>query len=93
MCFASIRASKIKKVVYGAKADAAVAAGFDASVPDAFVEYYRKSGIEVRHVDDSTARLPGWPSMSLLRHGKFRMKQCTGREEQEVGGLGRPKEW
>ncbi|CAL5079457.1 unnamed protein product [Urochloa decumbens] len=55
MCLGLIRASKIKKVVYGAKAEAAVAAGFNASVPDAFVEYYRKSGIEIRQVEGEAA--------------------------------------
>ncbi|XP_025802623.1 guanosine deaminase-like isoform X2 [Panicum hallii] len=43
--------------LYGAKAEAAVAAGFDASIPDAFVEYYRKSGIEVRQVEGEAARI------------------------------------
>ncbi|RCV10231.1 hypothetical protein SETIT_2G095900v2 [Setaria italica] len=57
MCIALIRASKIKKVVYGAKAEAAVAAGFDASIPEAFVEYYRKSGIEIRQVQGEAARI------------------------------------
>ncbi|PUZ69011.1 hypothetical protein GQ55_2G074600 [Panicum hallii var. hallii] len=43
--------------LYGAKAEAAAAAGFDASIPDAFVEYYRKSGIEVRQVEGEAARI------------------------------------
>ncbi|CAN6203511.1 unnamed protein product [Urochloa humidicola] len=57
MCLGLIRASKIKKVVYGAKAEAAVAAGFDASTPDTFVEYYKKSGIEIRQVEGEAARI------------------------------------
>ncbi|CAN6171531.1 unnamed protein product [Urochloa humidicola] len=57
MCLGLIRASKIKKVVHGAKAEVAVAAGFDASTPDAFVEYYRKSGIEIRQVEGEAARI------------------------------------
>ncbi|KAG2632607.1 hypothetical protein PVAP13_2NG109446 [Panicum virgatum] len=44
-----------QKVVYGAKAEAAVAAGYDASIPDTFVEYYGKSGIEVRQVEGEAA--------------------------------------
>lgn len=47
----------MQKVVYGAKAEVAVAAGFDASIPDAFVEYYRKSGIEIRQVVGEAARI------------------------------------
>ena len=42
-------------MVYGAKAEAAVAAGYDASIPDTFVEYYGKSGIEVRQVEGEAA--------------------------------------
>ncbi|CAN6213636.1 unnamed protein product [Urochloa humidicola] len=57
MCLGLIRASKIKKVVYGAKAEVAVAAGFDISTPDAFLEYYRKSGIEIRQVEGEAARI------------------------------------
>ncbi|KAF8690568.1 hypothetical protein HU200_040932 [Digitaria exilis] len=57
MCIALIRSTKIKKVVFGAKAEAAVAAGYDASIPDAFVEYYRKSGMEIRQVDGEAARI------------------------------------
>ena len=44
-------------MVYGAKAEAAVAAGYDASIPDTFVEYYGKSGIEVRQVEGEAARI------------------------------------
>lgn len=47
----------MQKVVYGAKAEAAVAAGFDASIPETFVEYYRKSGIEIRQVQGEAARI------------------------------------
>nr|CAB3452493.1 unnamed protein product [Digitaria exilis] len=45
------------KVVYGAKAEVAAAAGFNASIPDAFVEYYKKSGIEVRQAEGDTVRI------------------------------------
>jgi hypothetical protein len=43
----------MQKVVYGAKATAGVAT----PIPEAFVEYYRKSGIEVRQVDGEAARI------------------------------------
>ncbi|WVZ62556.1 hypothetical protein U9M48_012294 [Paspalum notatum var. saurae] len=57
MCLALIRLSKIEKVVYGAKAEVAAAAGFSAVIPDAFVEYYQKSGIEIRQAEGDAARL------------------------------------
>jgi len=57
MCFGLIRLSKIKKVVYGAKAEVAAAAGFNGTVPDAFLEYYKKSGIEVRQAEGEAARI------------------------------------
>ncbi|KAF8690567.1 hypothetical protein HU200_040931 [Digitaria exilis] len=48
---------ELQKVVYGAKAEVAAAAGFNASIPDAFVEYYKKSGIEVRQAEGDTVRI------------------------------------
>ncbi|OEL33416.1 Guanine deaminase [Dichanthelium oligosanthes] len=57
MCFGLIRLSKIKKVVYGAKAEVASAAGFNGLIPDVFVEYYKKSGIEVRQAEGEAARI------------------------------------
>ncbi|KAJ1288730.1 hypothetical protein BS78_02G110900 [Paspalum vaginatum] len=57
MCLALIQLSKIKKVVYGAKAEVAAAAGFSAAIPDTFVEYYQKSGIEIRQAEGDAAQL------------------------------------
>ncbi|CAL5066233.1 unnamed protein product [Urochloa decumbens] len=57
MCLGLIRLSKIKKVVYGAKAEIAFAAGFNGTVPDAFIEYYKKSGIEIRQAEGEAARI------------------------------------
>ena len=49
---------QLQKVVYGAKAQvAAAAAGFSSSIPDAFVEYYQKSGIEIRQAEGEAARI------------------------------------
>ena len=47
----------MQKVVYGAKAEVAAAAGFHGAIPDAFVEYYKKSGIEVRQAEGEAARI------------------------------------
>ncbi|KAG0542321.1 hypothetical protein BDA96_02G093500 [Sorghum bicolor] len=47
MCLGLIRLSKIKKVVYGAKSEVAAAAGLNGILPDVFIEYYQKSGIEM----------------------------------------------
>ncbi|KAL6897274.1 hypothetical protein ACP4OV_006970 [Aristida adscensionis] len=57
MCMAAIHFSKIKNVVYGAKVEVAVAAGFSGFIPEAFVEYYRKSGMEIRQVEGDAARI------------------------------------
>ncbi|KAL6594992.1 hypothetical protein ACP70R_048095 [Stipagrostis hirtigluma subsp. patula] len=57
MCIAAIHFSRIKKVVYGAKVVVAAAAGFDAFIPDAFVEYYQKSGMEIRQTEGDAARI------------------------------------
>ena len=50
-------ARQLQKVVYGAKAEVAAAAGFNGTVPDAFLEYYKKSGIEVRQAEGEAARI------------------------------------
>uniref|UniRef100_A0A0A9ERD5 Uncharacterized protein n=1 Tax=Arundo donax TaxID=35708 RepID=A0A0A9ERD5_ARUDO len=47
----------MQKVVYGAKAEVAVAAGLDASTPDAFVEYYQKYCMEIRQSEGDAARI------------------------------------
>ncbi|TVU39839.1 hypothetical protein EJB05_13280 [Eragrostis curvula] len=57
MCLGTIYYSKIKNVVYGAKAEVAVAAGINASVPDGFVEYYQKSGIKIRQAEGDARRI------------------------------------
>jgi hypothetical protein len=36
-----------QKVVYGAKSEVAAAAGLNGILPDVFIEYYQKSGIEM----------------------------------------------
>ncbi|RLN34521.1 guanine deaminase-like [Panicum miliaceum] len=87
MCFALIRTAKIKKVVYGAKTEAAVAAGFDASIPDAFVEYYWKSEIEDRQVEGEAARIAEQVFEKAWEAPDEAMRRL------EVDGLGRPKEW
>lgn len=45
----------MQNVVFGAKAEVAVAAGYSATVPEAFVDYYRKSGIKIRQVQGDAA--------------------------------------
>ncbi|XP_074591986.1 guanosine deaminase-like [Curcuma longa] len=49
MCFEAIYLSRIKRLVYGAKAEAAIAVGFDAAVGNALsgAAYYRKAHLEV----------------------------------------------
>ena len=47
-----------QKVVYGAKSEVAAAAGLNGTLPDVFIEYYQKSGIEMRQAEgDETRRI------------------------------------
>ncbi|CAL5079456.1 unnamed protein product [Urochloa decumbens] len=52
MCFGLIRLSKIKKVVYGAKAEIASAAGFNDTIPDAFMEIRQAEGEAARIAEE-----------------------------------------
>ncbi|RLN34255.1 hypothetical protein C2845_PM03G24470 [Panicum miliaceum] len=67
-----VRGDEEVKVVYGAKAEVAAAAGFNGTIPDAFVEYYKKSGIVVRQAEGEAA----WIAEEVFEKGKekFRMK-------------------
>ena len=63
---------QLQKVVYGAKAEVAAAAGFSSTVPDAFVEYYQRSGMEIRQAEGEAA----WIAEQVFEKtdGKFRTK-------------------
>ncbi|WVZ62561.1 hypothetical protein U9M48_012298 [Paspalum notatum var. saurae] len=71
MCFALIGLSKIKKLVYGAKSEVAAANGFNGIAPDVFVEYYQKSGVEIRQAEGDAARIA---EEVLVKTGKPRTK-------------------
>jgi hypothetical protein len=50
--------STLQNVVFGAKAEVAAAAGFDSSIPDAFVDYYKQEyGVKVRQAEGDAARI------------------------------------
>ncbi|GMI84985.1 guanosine deaminase [Hibiscus trionum] len=51
MCFGAIHLSRIKKVVYGARAEAAVAVGFNPFI--AGTGLHRKDGMEIKKVEGS----------------------------------------
>ena len=69
----------LQKVVYGAKAEVAAAAGFNGTVPDAFLEYYKKSGIEVRQAEGEAARIA--EVFEKAKKEKFWMKWCAGEDK------------
>ncbi|KAL1802707.1 hypothetical protein DCAR_0934298 [Daucus carota subsp. sativus] len=57
MCFGAIHLSRIKRLVYGAKAEAAIAIGFDDFIADALrgTGVYQKSNLEIKKADGNGA--------------------------------------
>eukprot|EP00897_Mesotaenium_endlicherianum_P000130 jgi/Mesen1/10117/ME000075S09623 len=57
MCFGAIHLSKIKRLVYGAQAEAALAIGFDDFIADAIrgTAYYQKASLEITRAGGSAA--------------------------------------
>jgi len=57
MCFGAIHLSKMKRLVYGAQAEAALAIGFDDFIADAIrgTARYQKVNFEVKRADGSAA--------------------------------------
>ncbi|WCJ26719.1 Cytochrome b-c1 complex subunit Rieske mitochondrial [Euphorbia peplus] len=53
MCFGAIFLSRLKRLVYGAKAEAAIAIGFDNFIADAIrgTGYYQKAHLEIKRAD------------------------------------------
>lgn len=59
MCFGAIHLSRIKRLVYGAKAEAAVAVGFDYFIADALrgTGFYQKATLEIKQADGNQAEI------------------------------------
>ncbi|XP_077239863.1 guanosine deaminase [Tasmannia lanceolata] len=57
MCFGAIHLSRIKRLVYGAKAEAAIAIGFDDFIADALrgTGFYQKAQLEIKKADGNGA--------------------------------------
>lgn len=57
MCFGAIHLSRIKRLVYGAKAEAAIAIGFDDFIADALrgTGFYQKASLEIKQADGKGA--------------------------------------
>ncbi|KAL5700576.1 hypothetical protein ACHQM5_026003 [Ranunculus cassubicifolius] len=57
MCFGAIHLSRVKRLVYGAKAEAAIAIGFDDFIADALrgTGFYQKAHLEIKKADGSEA--------------------------------------
>ncbi|XP_051121943.1 guanosine deaminase-like [Andrographis paniculata] len=57
MCFGAIHLSRIKRLVYGAKAEAAIAIGFDDFIADALrgTGFYQKANLEIKRADGNEA--------------------------------------
>ncbi|KAK7391910.1 hypothetical protein VNO78_20334 [Psophocarpus tetragonolobus] len=57
MCLCTIHFANIKKLVYGAKAEAAVAVGFDNIIADALkdTDFYQKLNLEIKMAEGSVA--------------------------------------
>lgn len=59
MCFGAIHLSRIKRLVYGAQAEAAIAIGFDDFIADAIrgTSHYQKANLEIKRADGSVAAI------------------------------------
>ncbi|XP_008223494.1 PREDICTED: tRNA(adenine(34)) deaminase, chloroplastic-like [Prunus mume] len=57
MCFGAIHLSRIKRLMYGAKAEAAIAIGFDDFISDALggTSFYQKAHLEIKRADGNEA--------------------------------------
>lgn len=57
MCFGAIHLSKVKRLVYGAQAEAALAIGFDDFIADAIrgTAYYQKASVEIERAKGDIA--------------------------------------
>lgn len=57
MCFGAVHLSRIKRLVYGAKAEAAIAIGFDDFIADALrgTGFYQKANMEIKKADGNGA--------------------------------------
>ncbi|XP_074589220.1 guanosine deaminase-like isoform X2 [Curcuma longa] len=57
MCFGAIHLSRLKRLVYGAKAEAAIAIGFDDFIADALrgTGFYQKAHLEIKRADGNGA--------------------------------------
>ncbi|XP_011005683.1 PREDICTED: tRNA(adenine(34)) deaminase, chloroplastic-like isoform X4 [Populus euphratica] len=57
MCFGAIHLSRLKRLVYGAEAEAAIAIGFDDFIADALrgTGFYQKAHLEIKKADGSGA--------------------------------------
>eukprot|EP00249_Psilotum_nudum_P015751 c25503_g1_i1 orf=219-860(-) len=59
MCFGSIHLARIKRLVYGAQAEAAIAIGFDDFIADAIrgTSFYQKANLEIKRAHGSVAAI------------------------------------
>lgn len=59
MCFGAIHLSRIKRLVYGAQAEAAIAIGFDDFIADAIrgTSQYQKANLEIKRADGNVAAI------------------------------------
>ncbi|KAK4773130.1 hypothetical protein SAY87_028149 [Trapa incisa] len=59
MCFGAIHLSRAKRLVYGAKAEAAIAIGFDDFIADALrgTSFYQKVSLEIKKAEGNQAIL------------------------------------
>ncbi|KAF1864527.1 hypothetical protein Lal_00021952 [Lupinus albus] len=57
MCFGAIHLSRVKRLVYGAKAEAAIAIGFDDFIADALrgTGFYQKAQLEIKRANGNEA--------------------------------------
>ncbi|PQQ11422.1 uncharacterized protein Pyn_34576 [Prunus yedoensis var. nudiflora] len=74
MCFGAIHLSRLKRLVYGAKAEAAIAIGFDDFIADALrgTAYYQKAHLEIKKADGNGAVIAEQKQSAVRERGAQR---------------------
>ncbi|WMV11803.1 hypothetical protein MTR67_005188 [Solanum verrucosum] len=87
MCFGAIHLSRIKRLVYGAKAEAAIAIGFDDFIADALrgTGFYQKAQLEIQKADGKGALIAEQkPSAAFDESRKLFQRLWTDEDEIEL---------
>jgi len=81
MCFGAVHLSRIKRLVYGAKAEAAIAIGFDDFIADALrgTGFYQKANMEIKKAEGNGALIA--EHVFEKTKEKFQMYLCLAEKQ------------